>query len=64
MKPSTSSPVSTTSAPAAPEAPSVPVEETSSTTSSNEIDYPAECKGDFMAHEDCDKVSRQNRNKK
>ncbi|XP_018569128.1 endochitinase [Anoplophora glabripennis] len=57
-RPSTSAPVSTTSAPAAPEAPSVPVEETSSTTSSNEIDYPAECKGDFMAHEDCDKYYR------
>ncbi|KAJ8925272.1 hypothetical protein NQ315_009100 [Exocentrus adspersus] len=42
----------------APTSPPAPPSDPSSTTSSNDIDYPAECKGDFMAHEDCDKRYR------
>lgn len=34
-----------------------PVEpDSSSVSGSNEIDYPTECKGDYMPHADCDKV--------
>ncbi|KAJ8931001.1 hypothetical protein NQ314_016144 [Rhamnusium bicolor] len=42
----------------APSEVSVPAAESSSTSSSNDIDYPSECKGDFMAHEDCEKYYR------
>ncbi|KAJ8963347.1 hypothetical protein NQ318_018819 [Aromia moschata] len=31
---------------------------TDSSSTSNDIDYPSDCKGDFMPHEDCDKYYR------
>ncbi|CAH2001375.1 unnamed protein product [Acanthoscelides obtectus] len=59
---STSSPegsaVSSTSVPAGASATASPAANPTTATNPNEIDYPTECKGDFMPHQDCEKYYR------